>query len=87
MQSNSFTHYRLKLNKTSTPKMIGYLADLLNCINQTASDLLDNQVQPLSDSIFAKSHKQFVLSNIHDLAMVCAPYKTDGGRQQDYKHR
>jgi len=75
-QSNSFTHYRLKLHITSNAKMTGYLTDLLNSINQTANDLLAKQIKPLVDSVYAKSHEQFVMNNTQDIVMVCAPYKT-----------
>jgi len=76
VQKNAFMHYRLKLNTKSNVKMVGYLTSLLNSINQTASSLLANQIQPLVDSVFAKSHEQFVLNNTQDIAMLCAPYKT-----------
>ncbi|PCI62985.1 MAG: hypothetical protein COB35_01990 [Gammaproteobacteria bacterium] len=76
VQGNTNTHYRLKLNKVSDSKMIGHLADLLNKINLVVNELRQNQVQPLVDSIYAKSHEQFLLTNTHDIAMVCAPYKT-----------
>jgi len=76
VQSSPFTHYRLKLNTVSSSIMVGYLADLLHRINRIAGELLVNQVQPLIDSVYAKSHEQFVLNSSQDIAMVCAPYKT-----------
>jgi hypothetical protein len=76
LQAQRFTHYRLKLNKVSSSKMLKLLADLLNKTAQVTKTLLSNQIQPLVDSVFAKSHEQFLLTNTQDIAMVCAQYRT-----------
>ena len=76
IQFDSYTHYRLSLNKVSDSKMIKRFSDLLVKISCVQKKLLKNQIQPLSDSIFAKSHEQFLLNTTQDIAFLCAPYKS-----------
>ena len=70
------TQYRLKLNKSSESKMINQLSELLTKKVQCYSQLQSNQIQPLIDSILAKSHEQFFMAKSPDIAMLCTQHQT-----------
>jgi len=76
IQEETYTHYRLKLNKVSDTNMVKLFTDLLMKITSVQKELLKNQIQPLSDSIFAKSHEQFLLNTTQDIPLLCAPYQS-----------
>ena len=70
-KSRKYSHYRLKLNKASESKMINRLAELLSKKVQVSKTLQENQIQPLFDSVFAKGHEQFVLSQLYEQVILC----------------
>jgi len=76
LQLDNTTHYRLKLSKVSDSNMLKLFSDLLVKISRVAKELLKNQIQPLSDSVFAKSHEQFLSNTRQDIAFLCAPYQS-----------
>lgn len=75
-QSGNHSHYLLKLSPDSETNMIIAMEELLACRLQLQSRYEENYIQPLIDSVSAKSHEQFFIDNTVDIPMICANYQT-----------